>query len=55
MVCSDCKGGRDHESCKERNKAKDCPDCDCQHRVDQKTIVKVGDGSSSQQPAAGAA
>lgn len=38
MICQDCRDGN-HPVCIHRNDGKCTADCDCQHRVAQKTVV----------------
>lgn len=54
MNCPNCKDQK-HDICKKENEGRAYPSCDCQHRVEQKTIVEVDDGQVTNQPAAGAA
>lgn len=47
MICKDC-ANRDHNACTYRNHLKDYSDCDCQHRVSEKTTEDInGDGKES--------
>lgn len=46
MVCNDC-AVRNHKACVNRNQGKSYSDCDCQHRVNEKTKDNNGDGKES--------
>lgn len=49
MICPECKSGV-HGQCETRGKAQAYPDCDCQHRIKQKTIVLPEKEAVDEQP-----